>query len=177
MLSNLVLCLALLGQTVAVDTRVLIAQLGHDDFAVRHSATEQLTQLVITGKDPSLIATLEELVSTHKDPEVQLRARHIVRRQRLAFLKRYPSMPWIDSLPQEYPNRSDVIRVYLSAAQDIYPRSQGYPFPEYRLATFIFVRDLICNNVPQQDIEKLLNAMYLGDEQQRIAHNYPRGRR
>lgn len=79
---------------------------------------------------------------------------------------RYTNWPWIDSLPEGYPDRSKIISNYLARA-----RGEGFlgvapSWPEYRCATAFFCMDLLKAGSTESEVGLLLRRMVNGDRRQ-----------
>jgi hypothetical protein len=68
--------------------------------------------------------------------------------------------PWIDSLPDDWPGRYEVIHYYLKQAVAAgYPRSEGPLYSAYSEATRLWLRDLIA---ARQPVGRLLEILAEG---------------
>lgn len=79
---------------------------------------------------------------------------------------RYTNWPWVDSLPEGYPERSQVIASYLARA-----RGEGFlgvapSWPEYRCATALLCLDLLKAGKSEHEVGLLLRRMVNGDRRQ-----------
>lgn len=134
---------------------LLIALLGHPDFATRERATSALSQAGIAA-EPYL-----ELAAQSPDPEVRWRATRLLVPIRLAWLERHlaerPAAPWLDALPLDYPNRAEVIHGFFGS-EPVTPHDAG-PHREYRAATRAYLRFLVADGASRAFVVELLRRM------------------
>lgn len=104
------------------------------------------------------------------DPEVHHRAVRVIvsYRQRIAPIRAgilrpagYPYLPWIDQLPSDWPDRNWHIKYWLQEARDRYPKhgmhDSGWKL--YRLATKLYIKDLLTQPNGEEVVQNLLNRM------------------
>lgn len=83
----------------------------------------------------------------HHDPEVRYRCRNgaeSVRQAAIAqLIEANRPLPWLDSLPMEYPGRCDILSGFVQTAQLLMP-AYGRPgdFPQWRYATELYLYSL-----------------------------------
>lgn len=135
---------------------LLIALLGHNDFQTREAATLALSHL---GRKAELHL---EIAAGSKDPEVRHRALNLVIPLRLkwldAHLKERPTLPWLDSLPLDYPERAAVISNFFQSREPANDRDDE-PHRGYRAATRAYLKFLIADGVSRGDVLELLRKM------------------
>lgn len=80
----------------------------------------------------------------------------------------YCGWPWIDSLPSGYDDRGPIISKYLIESKKIVPDGlYGAPhWWEFRMATALYVRDLLRAGRTLEEISLLLQRMVDGDRMQ-----------
>lgn len=134
---------------------ILITSLGDERWPVREAAHASLAQL------GDLPLPFLDLASRDPDPEIRWRAHRLIE-LRLdsvcrSFLARLPVVPWIDSLPLDYPERDELISRYLGPCSD---RPSGPPdWPQHRAATRGMVRDLLLSGMDRGELQGLLDRM------------------
>ncbi len=149
---------------------LLIAQLGDDRFDRRQAA-----EAAIARRLPAGLVLVERAATRSEDAEIRSRCRRLVRlddRRWLAML----TYPWIDCLPENFPDRPRLIGDYLDRACREVPRG-GWAdgFPDYRKATELLIADLRAEGTPRRDLEQLLEAMAAGEKRMRQAHERQAG--
>lgn len=134
---------------------LLIALLGHPDFATRERATSALSQAGIAA-EPYL-----ELAAQSPDPEVRWRATRLLVPIRLAWLERHlaerPPAPWLDALRKDYPNRLEIISAFVGSA--VVGPNDTMPHPVYRAATRAWLRCCVTDGMTQHEVLKILQEM------------------
>ncbi len=140
----------------------LIPQLGSDDFQTRTLAHHQLEQLLpIAGP---------YLLRASSDPNPEIAARAAVLSEKWSWQvaeaikpTKWPYLPWIDSLPQGYPNRFCVISEYLSmvgcCVGETYGGGGPPHWPKYRCATKFYVQKLLIEGKEVEQVQSLLDSM------------------
>lgn len=136
-----------------------ICQLSHRQYAIRVTAHQQLARRVRDTDGVLTVHLLEEaLQSSH--PEVVRRARDLLAHFYSLEPSDYAAMPWIDQLPDYWPDRKAIVETYLYRARQLL--DTGYyqaDWPDYRLATSLYVYDLLRQGVPRQSVLQLLDIM------------------
>jgi hypothetical protein len=152
--------------------------LSSDDYLVRERATAWLQSAYPLSAD-----TLVRVASDRRaDPEARHRARRVLSQvghsvppleaaQARLFLslcrQGYAAWPWIDSLPECWPERSTVVWARLEEARWRGDIACGPPdYSEFRAATAIHVRHLLEAGMPEHCLRGLLNRMVDGDRGQ-----------
>ena len=149
---------------VLLDTVVpgLVSDLGHPRFQRREAAQAALRELA------PMAAPRLERAKRHADPEVAYRADrllsefHALRAEYLAprlLPTGYPCLPWIDMLPSEHAGRDSAVRTYLELARVEGQTATGSGWPNYRRATFFYVRDMLGQGMTPEDVVQLLDQM------------------
>jgi hypothetical protein len=98
---------------------------------------------------------------SHHDPEIATRAKKLYQQwawQVADTIKptNWAYVPWIDSLPQDYPNRCDVIQNHLSLADG---DNDAPTWSKYRNATKLLVYELLCQGKSLSEVNALLHTM------------------
>ena len=137
----------------------LIKDLDNDRFAVRQKATEQLQAL-----DEAAIPQVKKAL-TKKDLSLEQR------RRLEGVLEHYYSnilptdwtkLPWIDSLPAEYPDRFKIINDYLTKARNGQWGDPGAPeYAAYRDATRMWLRDELEAGKSKRELIKLMDEQMI----------------
>jgi hypothetical protein len=133
----------------------LIVHLGHDDFKTRELATSKL-EAILPVAGPYLLKT-----QSHKNSEIAVRSTYLYQKWACTVAKeikptKWPHLPWIDSLPKDYPDRSQLIETYLNMSEDA---NQPPTWLKYRTATKHFVCDLVKDGKVISEVRKMLDAM------------------
>lgn len=154
----LLLCSTAIGGNSAV--AVLVNRLGDGRYAVRERASASLA-----GMMPQAESYLKD-ASSHPNKEIAVRSELLVskyhREQAVIWSEKilpdkYARMPWIDKLPLDVPNRDGIMSWHLSKAYKVTAGYQGWP--AYRVATKLYVKDLIGSGRTKKEIVQLLNRM------------------
>jgi hypothetical protein len=142
-------------------TPILLAltlQLGDDQFVARESASAALAAAGPLAY-PALLSALDS-----DDAEVRSRARWLLRDQlmKVAGPLVLPtgggSLPYIDALPFDYPDRNVIVSNYVDLARLTVPyNGSGYPWPDYIEATRLYARDLILAGERPADVRAMLD--------------------
>ena len=115
---------------------LLFLQLGSLKFKEREAAHNRLQ-----GMGP-IILPLADAFAKHEDPEIATRSRRIavfISEVKVPF--NHDKIPWIDMLPPQWPNRDNVLRVYLESARSLMS-SESLDWMAWRYATLLYARDL-----------------------------------
>lgn len=146
------------------------ARLGHDSYGQRQAASRTLRSLM-----PFAEARLEKAKES-LDPEVARRAENIIvewynsqpdewfyERASKIRCKGYKVAPWIDSLPNDYPFRQEIINTYLKLARTDSNGSYHYPqspyFEDHRKATTLWAADMLKWGKKEVDIQRIYAKM------------------
>lgn len=141
---------------------LLIAQLGDDSFLIRQNASARLADL---GRPAHRLLMVAKITSD--DPEVRYRAGGILEDWRSSYrpTKKGVLTPWLDSLPDDYPDKQAIVSRLVREARGGVDWS-GYDYdsevqdwPVYRTATDLFVDHLIAAGKSKKDIIRLLDLM------------------
>lgn len=144
--------------TSNVTLLIALTLLGSDSFRQREWAHAALERSL-----PASVPYLEAGRQS-KDVEVRVRACSILngwyRRTAADKAKRLPHY-WIDGLPQDYPNRHDILAWYMEQA---YKKNGQYSnrnndWINYRTATRLFFTDLLSNPDTAGQVDLLLPVM------------------
>ena len=74
---------------------------------------------------------------------------------------RFPPIPWIDSMPDAYPCRQEIISTYVARALAMDPEAASrVGWPAWRLATRLWLLDLVQGGMPLGDAERLLARLH-----------------
>lgn len=160
----------------------LARDLSSDSWKVRKVAYDKLDRIGLRAYP--LLAPFKK----DKDPGTRMAATTLCDRWEGAYVEataksilpaKYDKLPWIDMLSPNHWNclkdmmapevvpvngMSDARAVsdyYLSLAYAVHPKVMegGYDWPRYRLATYLYVKDLVKAGVPREQIVRMLDAM------------------
>ena len=142
---------------------VLTTSLGDERFAVREAASKGIAELGVLA-----LLHLEVAVSS-PDPEVRCRAERLLVKVRVGRMDAISvaDLPWIDSLPGEYPERCQVVSVYLSLSGS----SADKDWHGYKQATAYWLRDQLVAGRTWGELEQVLVQM-----RERVRHYRQHGR-
>jgi hypothetical protein len=76
----------------------------------------------------------------------------------------YGKLPWIDGLPDDYPNRDSIVRYYMADKSRDWDKDLEYY--GFRAATLDFVIDLCKEGKSRKEIVSLLDKMVEGEKKQ-----------
>lgn len=148
--------------TPGVFAVVLISQLGSPQYRERARASHELYQMA------PLVVPYLEAARRHEDLEVSQRSTLILATyyesvaDRVAESmkpSRWPRLPWIDMLPENHPDRKTVIDYYTQQARNRIGRKGPPNWEDYRLATKLYMRELILERQRPQQVQHLLDRM------------------
>lgn len=152
----------------------LTAQLGSPSFPTREKAHAALSDLL-----PLSLPALQKAEKS-SDVETVVRAGQLVRwyyqdtaheKAAQAKPKDYPYLPWMDRLPNDYPNRNAVIYSWLCQARIQGSFSDGPPqWESYRAATKLFIEDLYSDPLTAGTVQGLLDGMAQSEIQWIVAN-------
>lgn len=148
----------------------LIEGLSSSEYLVRENTSEKIESII--DDYPFLLTILEK----HFDLEIKTRATRI-KNKYLTTIKptTYKVMPWIDCLPEFFPDRADLIIFYTSSYSHI-PRDKDWT--TYRYATSDLISDLFFKQQYQKkELIELLDRMVENEIIQRKKSNlgFPHG--
>ena len=129
--------------------------LGAKEYKIRETTQDKLRRALWT--EPPLIP-VEYLDGVHSDPEIASRTEQL-REEYIRTLRprNIPTLPWIDMLPGTgYPKAHQVVSDYLGKSGGHGRAPMWYGDME---ATRLWVRDLVKQRVPREQILNTLNAM------------------
>lgn len=131
---------------------ILILLLGSPSFEAREQAQAALCEM------GGFALPYVQAHQRHPDPEIACRCSRVeeaIGAQWLAdLIASSTRMPWIDALPLDHPNRKDLISHYLARSRKLIILPIQNPWPNWRLATALYLRDL-----PATEAEDLLERM------------------
>lgn len=85
-------------------------------------------------------------------------------------------LPWLDSLPEDYPGRAETLARYLDLARETKESGDQCPpeWPDYNRATLLFLTDLFRDGATESEVVDLLNKMAAWEHAWRVkyAPNY-----
>lgn len=163
MLNEFVLMLAMLSAPEispdALPTIKLIKQLGSPFWRERERAS---VKLVSMGEKSLLLV---KKATRSSDYEISSRCFQIIE----CFYNNiqptsYGKLPWIDGLPEDYPDRYVIISKYLN--MQLRDAGLNKEFIGYRCATKDFIRDLYDSGMKRSEIVELLDIMVKGEKDQ-----------
>lgn len=147
------------------EVNALIEKMGDKDFKVRETAYNRLVEMVQKDDGSDLLPALEK-AREHNDLEIVSRAERVIRQYYFVMPTDYPFLPWIDSLPDDFPNRWKIISRYLQLVPPddsftwlIPPDRPQFRCYRYRLATAHFCRALLKNGMTRSQVRSLLDKM------------------
>lgn len=142
---------------------VLVLQLGANDFAARERASAALRAL----GEPVVPALWR--ATNHDDPEVRRRAVMLLDDWRNTFRPSCGSpTPWLDMLPQDYPERQTVIQTYLDIVRNAgLPVAGGADWPKYRVATELWIDAQMVAKARRADVVRILDQMMVREQEYR----------
>lgn len=136
---------------------LLLPFLSNDDFRTREAVSASLRSF-----DLMALPALEHGVG-HPDPEIRHRCRALIVDVLSVFPTNYRVPPWIDMLPDDYPNRQGVIDKLLFEVRggNGYYCSNGpeEDWSDFRLATAILVENERRSGKSREEVRSLLDRM------------------
>ncbi|GBD36002.1 hypothetical protein HRbin36_01119 [bacterium HR36] len=148
-----------------------ISHLGHPQYRWREKAQAELTAR-ISAADGFFLALHLEYAAQSPHPEIARRARLVVGQFYWLEPSNYLAMPWIDMLPEDWSDRKAIIEHYLYRARQMLDTSYyRADWPDYRLATSLYVHDLLRQGMPRHLVQQLLDIMVARE----IAYRQSRG--
>lgn len=148
--------------TSAMLAVVLITQLGAPSYRQRVRAMNRLEPIV------PAVAPYLEAATQHRDPEIARRASSLLAHYYQSVADQlseqvrpahWPRTPWLDMLPPDYPDRQVIVSFYLSAAQRKIGPHGPPEWDDYRLATRLYLRQLIMDRRRLDEVHLLLDRM------------------
>lgn len=133
----------------------LVEKLGSPKFAIRRSATMELYKNL-----PGSAPAIQKGFRSH-DPEVRYRSKHLLNNfARTIQPSSYHELPWIDSLPEDCPERDAVIHRMF---KEINGSRSDIPWQDeawhHSLATEYLIRSLLYQGKDKKEIVELLDKM------------------
>lgn len=156
----------------------LVLQLGHPNYGVREKATFAWIVVVAEISSHPVVLWGEK----NSDPEIAARCKAILKPGRDAAAAKYLASlkpagwikyPWIDALPDDYPQRWDIISGFLDQARFGKKFTSGWPWHDYREATALFLKWRIGEGDCEPKIRKLLEVMGQREMEWRTGNGYP----
>jgi hypothetical protein len=136
---------------------ILLALCLADDYRVRERAGDALSALAENA--PLVVAILEQSAA-NGPAEMRRRAGAALAAFYAVGPRWYSKLPWIDMLPQDWPDRQAVIQRYLSRVRELQIGWEcGEPWLDYRVATRLLVVDLLRAGESREAVQRLLDAM------------------
>jgi hypothetical protein len=136
-----------------------ISHLGHPQYRVRERAQAQLASRIY-ATDGFMLAQQLEYAAQSPHAEVARRARLLLGQFYWLEPTNYLAMPWIDMLPDDWPDRKAIIETYLYRARQLLDTSYyRADWPDYRLATSLYACDLLRQGTPRLVVQQLLDVM------------------
>jgi hypothetical protein len=153
--------LKLLILLISTDAQIdqYIKDMGHKKWKERECAT---WKLICLGE--RVFPKIKKACSD-ADPEIATRAELVKKTFYENILPtNYCKLPWIDGLPEDYPDRAIIVDKYLEGKNRDWDKNLEYV--GYRLATLEFITDLFNNGKSRKDIISLLDKMVEGEKKQ-----------
>lgn len=137
---------------------LLLDQLGSDSYFHREGVSKILEVL-----DTPVIYYVG---MSHPDLEVRKRSEFLLEDWSKVNPVDYPVLPWIDMLPDDWPDRLKVLNCYLGDARNLIGWN-GSEWPDYRQATGFYVVYLRQQGWDRNRIQKLLDSMVIREKEYR----------
>ncbi len=140
----------------------LIADLGQDDFKGRVQAQNRLLSMADRCIPELLQAKQDE------DLEVSRRVTWVLEQFPRTILGSKEIYPWLDSLPDGYPNRGEIVHFWTERWRgSCYGFSGEYPeYRSYRAATELWVQDLLYHqHYSASKVRRILRLMSEADQE------------
>lgn len=153
--------------------QALVRQLGHPTWHVRQGAQERLEVLSRTDTWDRY-QRLVEATQGSNDPEVVQRAQAVLARSWDVRPTGGGDLPWIDMLPETYPDRQSVTYRFLHESG--WPTGYGSyskGWDEYRAATALLVRDLLGRGRTRNEVRVLLDSMVARESEWKARQTTP----
>jgi hypothetical protein len=136
---------------------ILLALCNSDSYCIRERATAELVALL--ERQPALLTALER-AAEDGPAEIRRRARLVLTKYYSVAPSWYARLPWIDMLPKDWPNRQEVVQYYLTRARQLQLEWLCYEtWLDYRVATRLFIIDLLRNGHRREHVQRLLDTM------------------
>jgi hypothetical protein len=132
---------------------LLLADLGDRDYRVRDAAQFELVARVTQPSGQVWWLAAKAQAITNPDREIRRRCRHAVERYYSVI---EGPLPWLDMLP-DGKCRQIALEKYLPMAREVVASGDGWP--EYRYATYLFIRDLLDTGATREQVVEILNRM------------------
>lgn len=136
-----------------------ISHLGQPEFHRREKAHAELAARIL-APDGFLLAHQLDYAAHSSQPEIARRARLLLAQFYWIEPTNYLAMPWIDMLPDDWPNKKAIVESYLYRARQLLDTSYyRADWPDYRLATSLYVYDLLRQGTPRYHVQQMLDVM------------------
>ncbi len=139
-----------------------IYHLDNADYRIRQAACQRLDYLVNELEDRYALFVVKAFADDDNlPPEIRRSLRPILTRFYTVFPSDYPVLPWVDRLPDDWPDRKDVIEHYLKLARGYLGDWSQYSesWMDYRIATQLMIFDLRNQNFSRWQLQQLLDRM------------------
>lgn len=142
------------GKTLSLILLTLVEALGSEDFRTRERATNVLVHMDLLAL-PAITRA-----SRHEDPEIRHRAKFLLD-EVFSVKSTAGTIPWIDMLPPEMPDRQKIIVDYLAAVRGSDSNFYAWEldWADYRTATCFYVHRLREEGRSKGEIRELLDKM------------------
>lgn len=169
--------LSFLASSVLLSTHIeswfWISYLDHPQYRLREKAQAHLAKRIL-APDGFLLAQQLEYAAGLPQPEIARRARLLLAQFYWLEPTNYLVMPWIDMLPEDWPNRKALIEHYLYHARQLLDTSYyRADWPDYRLATSLYVYDLLRQGMPRHAVLQMLDTMVEREKAYRQTRGMP----
>lgn len=157
------LFLALLLPAVeAAERNAVIDRLGSPVWRVRQDAHDELARRGVLVL-PALRGREDD-----PDPEIRRRVGQLIETAHGSVCD--GPFPWIDQLPDDYPNRQQIIDRWLGKVRvPGWWADQLEDWPEWRTATMLFCRHLLDSGASACEVRKLIGKMKVKEREYRRA--------
>jgi hypothetical protein len=151
-----------------------VCHLDSDDYRIRQAAYQRLDHLVNELEDRYALFVVKAFADDNNlPPEIRRNLRPILTKFYTVLPSDYPVLPWVDRLPDDWPNRKDVIEQYLKVVReylgDWYCYSESWM--DYRIATQLLIVDLRNQSFSRWQLQQLLDRMVEREIAYRREHN------
>ncbi|MBI2054027.1 MAG: hypothetical protein HYT36_01715 [Candidatus Staskawiczbacteria bacterium] len=147
----------------------LVEKFGDNRFKIRQQAYERLVEIVEEDEKMVFLPFLKDAVR-YKDSETTRRIKGAMDYYYVFKPDNYSLIPWIDMLPEDFPDRKNVIIKYLKKSPPLF--GDGWDYPDYRWATTLLICDLLDNGTARHEAINLLNAMAEKEKRHKGGHNW-----
>lgn len=155
------LCLELTIYSVPIENCIKNTQDHH--WFNREQAEKELKHLLDQYDDYRIILGLIDKYLQSNDPEIKRRLANAYNHYLYNFDTTSIEIPWIDMLPQDYPNRTEIIGQYLGKSREMISNYEMWcyysDYHDYRLATSLLIQDMLKSGIKKKQIKELLERM------------------